>query len=170
MKKKSFRQNIRKLHGQIGFLLVGLLVVYSLSGIILTYRDTNFLKKENKVTKTLQPGLTATELGEHLRMRHFEVKNETRETINFQGGEYNKLTGTTNLTNHEIFPWIKPLIDLHKSSSKGLAHYFTTILGVLLFFMAVSSFWMFRPGSKSFRQSIYLTLGGIVVVVILLVI
>ena len=42
--EKMKKPLIRVLHRDIGFLVVGLTIVYALSGIVLTYRDTGFLK------------------------------------------------------------------------------------------------------------------------------
>lgn len=168
MKKKSFRQYMRIWHRQIGFLLVGLLVVYSVSGVILTYRNTNFLKKKTINTKELQPGLSLTELEDNLKVRHFEVEKESEGIIYFAGGTYDKNSGVAQIINYEVLPWLKPLLDLHKTSSQGGAHYITTALGILLLFMTVSSFWMFKPGGKLFKQGIYLSLAGVILVAVLI--
>ena len=46
---KSINHCIRSLHRDIGFFIIGLTIIYSMSGIVLTYRDTNFLKHETLI-------------------------------------------------------------------------------------------------------------------------
>jgi hypothetical protein len=68
---------------------------------------------------------------------------------------------------------VLPFTELHKTRSKDsahyLSHYFTTIFGILLLFMSVSAFWMFKPGTKLFSRGVYMTIAGIVASIILLV-
>ena len=44
----KMRRTMRDLHNKIGFFIVGLVVIYALSGIVQTYRDTSLLKHEVK--------------------------------------------------------------------------------------------------------------------------
>ncbi len=44
----SFGFQMRVIHRYLGFFLVGIMAVYSLSGIVLIFRDTDFLKQENR--------------------------------------------------------------------------------------------------------------------------
>jgi uncharacterized iron-regulated membrane protein len=38
---------MRIIHRYLGFFMAGIMVMYSVSGVVLVYRDTDFLKKEN---------------------------------------------------------------------------------------------------------------------------
>jgi len=58
--------------------------------------------------------------------------------------------------------------NLHKKSSRDLTHLFSTIFGILLLFLAISSFWMYKKESKMFRRGLMLAGSGIVVTLILL--
>ena len=40
--KKSIHYYMRGLHRDIGFFLIGLTLIYSISGVLLIYRDTDF--------------------------------------------------------------------------------------------------------------------------------
>jgi hypothetical protein len=60
--------------------------------------------------------------------------------------------------------------DLHKTMSSGAASPFTTILGVLLLFMAISSFWMFKTTSRHFKRGMVLTAAGVIATITLLMI
>ncbi len=166
--KKSLNQHARTLHRNIGFFIVGLVIVYSLSGIVLIYRDTNFLKREAFVEKKLSPNLTGAELGPALQVRNFKIEKTEGDIVYFQNGTYNKATGDAAYSTAELSPLIKKLTDLHKTPSKNIKHWFTLVLGGLLLFMALSSFWMFNPGTKFFRKGIYMAGAGIMAAVILL--
>jgi len=54
---------MRELHRYLGFFLVGIMSVYALSGIVLIFRDTDFLKKEKEITKEIQANANPQELG-----------------------------------------------------------------------------------------------------------
>lgn len=45
-KKKNLRWYMRYLHNKIGFFIVGLVIIYSLSGMLQTYRDTKIWKHD----------------------------------------------------------------------------------------------------------------------------
>ncbi len=73
---------IRTLHRNIGFFLFGLVIIYSLTGILLIYRDTDFLKKKKQVEKQLKTNLEEAELRKELRIRDFLVSS-TKENMIF---------------------------------------------------------------------------------------
>jgi len=166
--KKTLNQYARTLHRNIGFFIVGLVIVYSLSGIVLIYRDTNFLKREALVEKKLSPNLADAELGLALQLRNLKIERTEGDIIYFQNGTYNKVTGEAAYSTTELPLLIKKLTDLHKTPSKNIKHWSTIVFGVLLLFMAISSFWMFKPGTNFFRKGIFMAGAGIVAAVILL--
>lgn len=166
--KKTFNQYVRLLHRNIGFFMVGLIIVYSLSGIVLIYRDTNFLKRESLVEKKLSPNLKDAELGAAIQVRNFKIEKAEGDMIYFQNGTYNKATGEAAYSITELSPLIKKLTDLHKTPSKNFKHWSTLVFGIMLLFMAISSFWMFKPGTSFFRKGILMAGAGIVTAVILL--
>lgn len=67
--KKSINYYMRKLHRDFGFFIVGLTIIYALTGIVLIFRDTNFLKSEALIEKTLAPNMEVSDLGNALRKR-----------------------------------------------------------------------------------------------------
>jgi hypothetical protein len=166
--KDSITHYMRLLHRDIGFFVIGLIVIYSISGVILIYRDTNFLKHETLVEKKLSPNMDLSELGKVLRLRDFHVLKTDGEIVYFQNGTYDKETGVAKYSAKELPLWINKFNNLHKSSGGGLVHWFTTVFGILLLFLAISSFWMFKPKTKLFRRGIYFAASGILVAIILL--
>jgi uncharacterized iron-regulated membrane protein len=64
MTKKNKSANLMRLiHRYLGFFLAGIMAVYALSGILLIFRDTDFLKQEKNTVEKLAPNLTEKELG-----------------------------------------------------------------------------------------------------------
>lgn len=167
-KRKSINYYMRILHRDIGFFIIGLIVIYSISGIVLTYRDTDFLKSERQVERLLEPNMEANELGQALRMRGFRVEREDTEIIHFGSGTYNKETGLATYTVYELPAILERFNRLHKTASNSAVSPFTAILGFLLLFMAVSSLWMFKTTSPHFKRGIVLTVAGVLVSVAML--
>jgi hypothetical protein len=169
-KKKSINSFMRSLHRDIGFFIIGLTIIYSLSGTILIYRDTDFLKSERNVERKVEPNTPVAELGKVLHVRDLKILKEEGDIVSFQNGTYNKATGTVNYTSKEL-PWLlNKFSGLHKAASGSPAHWFTTIFGVLLLFMAISSFWMYKKGTKLSKRGYLLAGGGILFSIVLLLV
>lgn len=169
-KSKSIQQIIRSLHRDIGFFIIGLTVVFTLSGIVLVFRDTDLLKKESTEQRELKPGVEPAQLGEMLRIRDFKLIKEEGDVIYFQGGTYNKTTGKAEITMKKLIFPLSKFTDLHKTITKKFTHYFTVTFAVLLCFMAISSFWMFKPNNKNFKRGVILAVAGAITVILLLLI
>jgi hypothetical protein len=166
--RKSVNYYMRKLHRDVGFFVIGLTIIFTLSGVVLIFRDTDFFKKEAVVERELEPNLESDELGQVLRIKDFKVIRTEGDLIVFKNGEYNKASGVVIYTVKELPLVFKKLTNLHKSSSKSLAHWGTIIYGGLLLFLAISALWMFKVTTKQFRRGIYFVLSGFLLAIILL--
>ena len=60
MASARLSQSCRKYHRWLGFFLAGIMAVYAISGILLIFRTTDFLKYEKTTTYSLAPALSAT--------------------------------------------------------------------------------------------------------------
>ena len=103
-------------------------------------------------------------------MRDLDVQKNEGGIIYFENGTYNSTTGVAKYTTKEWYSFIVPFTELHKTSSRNVAHYFTTVFGVLLLFMSISAFWMFKPGTKLFSRGVLMTIIGIIASIIILLI
>lgn len=159
---------MRWLHNKVGFFLVGLVIIYTLSGIVQTYRDTNFLKHDVAHAQKLPPNLPDTALATALKLRNLKITKTEGNIQYFKEGTYNKETGIANYTTRELYSWITPFTSLHKTASKSMRHYFTIVFAVALLFMSISAFWMFKPGTRPFSSGVLLTIGGIIGAILLL--
>lgn len=167
--KKSINYYMRLLHRYIGYFIIGFVIIYAFSGIVLIYRDTDFMKHEKTVRKNLPVTTSQSDLGQALKIRDLNILETKDNMIYFQGGSFNKTTGEVEYKVKDlVFPFNK-FTSLHKSPSKNPLHLVTVTFSILLLFMAVSSFWMLSVKSESFRTGICLTLAGIVFSFLLLV-
>ena len=138
------------------------MAVYAVSGIILIFRNTDFLKRETVITKQLAPGLTIERISEETRLRDLKIDSETQTTINFrQSGTYNRLTGETSFTVNELPFVLKKMTDMHKANTNSPLFFLNIFFGISLLFFVISSFYMFLPGTSVFRKGLYFAAGGL---------
>lgn len=161
-------EKMRMYHRYLGFFLAGIMTVYSISGIILIFRDTDFLKTEKQVEKNIKPNLKADEVGKELRIRELKVLSDDGTILTFSQGTYNIKTGVANYTTKELPFVIDKLTKLHKASSKNPLFFLNIFFGLSLFFFVLSSFWMFMPSTSVFKKGLYFAAAGIVLTIILL--
>jgi len=164
----SFSFKMRIIHRYLGFFLVGIMAMYALSGIVLIFRDTDFLKQEVLVTKEIKSNATPEELGELLRIRGLEVEKEEGDLVYFGNGNYNKSTGVAEYTVKKLPMVLDRMTHLHKAKSADPLFFFNIFFGLSLLFFVVSSFWMFMPSTSVFRNGMYFVAGGILLTLILL--
>ena len=168
MNNKSIYYYMRIIHRYLGFFLAGIMAVYALSGIVLIYRDTDFLKNEKIIEKKLKPAIVASKLGEELRIKNLKITKTEGDILYFNNGTYNSKSGLANYTSKELPFVLKKFTDIHKASSKEPLYWLNTFFGVALFFFVISSFWMFKPKNKNFTTGIYISIAGLILTLILM--
>jgi hypothetical protein len=164
----SFIYCMRSLHRDVGYFIIGLTIIYSISGVVLIYRNTDFLKSEKQIEKQISPNLKESELGGILHVRNLEIVKIEGDIISFRNGTYNMATGVVNYSEKTLPAFLERFNNLHKKASGSISYLFSTIFGVLLLFLAISSFWMFKPTTKMFRRGIIFTGSGLLLAIILL--
>jgi hypothetical protein len=166
--KATVHNSMRIYHRYLGFFLAGIMAMYAISGIILIFRDTDFLKKENLIKEQLKPGLSTADLGKAIRNRDLKVDSVSGDIKLFKNGSYNVKTGAVNYTVKKLPPMVEKLTHLHKASTKEPLYYLNIFFAVSLLFFVISSFWMFMPKTSIFKKGLYFTLAGIILTVIML--
>ena len=165
--RPSLLLQVRSLHRDAGYFTAGLTIIFALSGIAQIYRDTGLFQHETRVESQLQPGLASSALGVALRAREFRVLRTEGSVVYFAGGSYDSATGHVVRTEKSfVFP-LDRFSGLHKASSRSAVHWLTTIYGVLLLFMAGSSFWMFRAGSRQLNRGLAFAAVGLLCALVL---
>ena len=129
---------MRIIHRYLGFFLAGIMAVYSLSGIILIFRDTPFLKQEKKIEKTIATNLSGDDLGKALHLKKFKPNREEGNVIFFKEGTYNKNTGVADYTTSSQPFLIEKMNHLHKAQSGDPIFILNVFFGVSLFFFVIS--------------------------------
>ncbi|NJK98034.1 MAG: hypothetical protein HC905_26795 [Bacteroidales bacterium] len=160
--KTSLIRIMRMLHRNVGYYLIGFVIIYSLSGVLLIYRDTDLLKQETVVEKNLPKDTDPAKLGEILRIRKFNIIKEENNIFYFENGSFDRSTGQVLFTTKEPLPVLQKINSFHKLSSKDGLHWVSLGIGILLFFMAISSFWMYKKGSKTLKRGILIAVAGLI--------
>ena len=168
MANDNTRNTMRVYHRYLGYFLAGIMAVYSISGITLIFRDTDFLKSEKQIEKQLKPNMSNEELGRELRMRDLKVEKEEGDIIRFKQGTYNKATGVANYSTMELSHFIDKLQKLHKADTKSPLFFLNVFFGFSLFFFVVSAFYMFLPNTTVFKKGLYFALAGVVLTLLLI--
>lgn len=163
---------MRFLHRYIGFLVVGITFIYAVSGILLTYRDSDFLKSEKEINTVIDKGVSANDLGKEMHAK-IDIVSTEGSVITFSKGEYkgtyDSATGELAYTSKELPYIIRKMVNLHKSTSAVPSHMFNVTYGLLLLFLALSSFFMYKPTSRQLRKGIAVSAIGAVLAIGLLI-
>lgn len=163
---KDTKSFMRITHRYLGYFAAGIMAVYSISGVLLIYRDTNFLKKENKFELVLKPNMTEKELAKEIKMKNIEFDPGEGNLKTFKQGTYNLETGAAKYAKMELPYVLDKFNQLHKSTSTHRYASLNTVFGLVLFFFVISSFWMFNFKSKAFRRGmIYAGIGFVLAVI-----
>ncbi|MFK7936831.1 MAG: hypothetical protein AB8G22_25180 [Saprospiraceae bacterium] len=159
---------MRIFHRYLGFFLAGIMAVYAISGIVLVFRNTDFLKNETVIEKTVATNLTPEKLGKALKIKRLKVERQEADVFYFKDGTYNSATGTAKYTKKELPYVLGRMTHLHKATTNDPLFFLNIFFGISLLFFVISSFWMFMPSSSVFKKGLYFTLGGIILTLIML--
>ena len=143
---------MRIIHRYLGFFLAGIMAVYALSGVVLIFRDTDFLKQQKQIEKQLEPNIQKEALGKKLKIKRLKVEREEGDIFYFKNGTYNKSTGLANYTEKKLPIILDKMTHLHKAKSSQPLFFLNIFFGMALLFFVISSFWMFRPKTSVFKK------------------
>ena len=159
---------MRVLHRYLGFFLTGIMAVYAVSGIVLIFRETDFLKTKIITKEKIEPNIEALNLGKALKMKRYQFEKEEAEVIYFKNGEYNKTTGIASITKSELPYVLDKMTHLHKANTNDRFFWLNIFFGISLLFFVLSAFWMYMPKTKIFRAGLIYTLAGMILTLVLL--
>jgi hypothetical protein len=168
MKKGNMQNKMRVYHRYLGFFLAGIMAVYALSGVLMIFRNTDFLKKEKIEERKLEVGTKAEELGSILRIKNFKIEKEEGAIVYFNGGNYNTETGLANYTKKELPYVLKKMTDMHKATSDRPLFFLNIFFGFSLLFFVLSAFWMFLPKTSIFKKGLYFAAAGLVLALLVI--
>lgn len=166
--KQTTGMYMRIIHRYLGFFLAGIMAMYALSGIVMVFRNTDFLKQEKQHEKVIEANVVAADLGKALGMKKLKVSKEEGAIIYFNNGTYDKDTGIAKYTTKQLPFILGKMTKLHKATNNDPLYWLNIFFGFSLLFFVVSAFWMFRPSTSVFKKGLYFTLAGIVLTLVLL--
>ncbi|MBS9463220.1 PepSY domain-containing protein [Flagellimonas sp. 389] len=167
-KQRDFSNRIRTYHRYLGFFLAGIMAVYAISGIVLLFRDTDFLKKEYHYEKQLKVGLNAAQVGSETKIKNLKFTTTTGDIGIFKHGTYNLKTGEVEYTLKKLPFVLDKMARLHIAKSSDPLYFLNIFFGLALLFFVVSSFWMFLPKTTIFKKGLLFTAAGLILTLVLL--
>ena len=163
------KDKMRVYHRYLGFFLSGIMAVYAVSGIVMIFRNTDFLKRERIVEKQLAAGLAIEKVGEELKLRDLKVDSTAGSILLFrQQGSYNQLTGDARFTVKELPFVLKKMTDMHKATTNSPLFFLNIFFGLSLLFFVISAFYMFMPNTSVFKKGLYFTMGGLLLALLVI--
>jgi len=166
-RKNPLSLQVRIIHRYLGFFLAGIMFVYALSGILMVYRNTDFLKSEVVTEKQLEPNLSHRQLKPVFK-KGAEILKEEKEILYLKGGEYNRKTGLATIRKMELPFVLSKMEKLHKATTASPVYFLNIFFGVSLLFFVFSAFWMYTPKMPIFKKGMYFAVGGIILTFLLL--
>ncbi len=167
MGRKS-ENTFREFHRYLGFFLAGIMAVYAISGIVLTFRNTDYMKSDVEVREELEPNLTAEELGGKLPIRGLTVNRQEGNMLYFEQGSYNASTGEAVFTVKRLPVVLERMNNLHKMHSGNPLFWLGIFFGIALLFFAFSAFFMFPPKASVYKKGLYFAGAGILLTIVLM--
>jgi len=165
--KTPFSFQVRVIHRYLGYFLAGIMAMYAISGSLMIFRRTNFLKKEVVETRQLATNLSVGELSSKLKVG-VKVNKKEGDVIYFKEGTYNEQTGTASIKKMKLPFLLEKMEKLHKATTESPLYYLNLFFGASLLFFVLSSFWMYTPKMPIFKKGMYFALAGAVLTIIML--
>jgi len=159
---------MRIIHRYLGFFLAGVMVMYSISGIVLIFRNGDTFKQEVIIEKTIAAKLNGPALGRVIKIKNLGFIRTVGNMDYFNEGSYNHTTGEVSYAVKELPFILDKLTHLHKATTKDPLYFLNIFFGLSLLFFVISAFWMYMPGGKILRKGLLFTAGGIILTLIML--
>lgn len=173
----KIRKLLRILHRDLGYFIVGMTIVYALSGIYLNHRhdfnpDYKIFLTEFQTDITPQTNINEAVVKEALTAQQRDVVYK-KHYINSEGlikvfienGEavINPETGKAAMSYLQRRPIIFEMNKLHKASIGTLWKWVSDAMAVILLFVAVSGLFLLKGKHGLKRWGWWLTIAGVIV-------
>ncbi len=165
---KKSKISLRVIHRYLGFFLVGVLAVYSISGITLIFRRTDTFKKTVTKEITIDKKTQTKNLGKVLEIKDLKVDSTAAEMVYFKGGNFNKSNGKVVMTKKQYPYLLDKMTKLHKATTNSQVYWLNIFFGLSLLFFVTSSFWMFLPTTSTFKKGLIFSILGFIMTILIL--
>lgn len=165
---KNISKIARTWHRYLGFFLAGIMIVYALSGVVLIFRNTDFLKQESHIQTQIEPNISQNELGSSLKIKVKRIEEKNGIYYFNDNGMYYSQTGEVSYTKKELPYILNKMVKLHKATTNSPLYFLNIFFGIALLFFAISSLFMFKPASSIFKKGMYFVAGGVMLALIMI--
>lgn len=141
--------------------------MYAISGTLLIFRSTDFLKSEVKEQQQIDANLVADQIDSR-KFRLGPFQKEEGDILYFERGSYNSSTGVIETSRMELPYVLGKMTQLHKASTRSPLFFLNIFFAVSLLFFVISAFYMYLPSTDVFKKGLYFTLAGVVFTLILI--
>ena len=174
---KKLNKSIRSLHRDLGYLFIGLTLIYAFSGILLVLKkdEQNPSYREIMMEKDAKANLMPDELKAYWKENFSDAPKLTRviptdEVYNIyvKGGlgEYHPCSGKIQITTFKKVPVYKFVNDIHYNSGKRFSS-MAVIYAIVLIFFAISGAIMVK-GKKGFmKRGVWFMIIGFIIPILL---
>ncbi|MGQ1945589.1 PepSY-associated TM helix domain-containing protein [Geofilum sp. OHC36d9] len=168
--KNKIRLWLRRIHRDAGYLVVGITLMYALSGFFLHHKmGVKTISGSIQLQKDLPVDALKSEWLAHTTYKGITYVEDRadKKLFYFPGGlgNYQTATGSTTYETYQDRPLVIFMSQLHENQVKGWGP-IADIYAIVLIFLAISGLVMV-PGKNGFiRRGIWWFTAGIIVVVI----
>ncbi|MCJ8326917.1 MAG: hypothetical protein MJK08_07425 [Campylobacterales bacterium] len=194
-KKKSFSNIMRSLHRDLGYFVIGLTLIYTITGIVLSGRALGWLEQTYVIEKNLSKNISKKEFTKQLEIslkvldikndipisiiksaskniKYFKFLEEKDNILYFKARSnninYNTKSGNVIYKYISYPPYLKSVISAHKATNEKLWFYLAILYSIILSFLAISAIFMVKGKFGFKKRGIYFMLAGIFLVLIFL--
>ena len=186
---------MRSLHRDLGYFVIGLTLIYTITGIILSGRALGWLEQTYVIEQTLSKNITKNEFTKKLKtslkeliiyneiptsimksatknIEYFSFEKEKDNILYFKSRsnniKYNKESGEMTYKYKSYPPYIKSVIRAHKATHEKLWFYLAILYSIILSFLAISAMFMVKGKFGFKKRGVYFMLAGIALVLVFL--
>ncbi len=173
----KIRKLLRSLHRDFGYFIVGMTIVYTLSGIYFNHRhdfnpdykifitDFKVEVSERKIYSDEEVKEILQSVNEEVEYKKHYITNQGLVKVFISNGEavFNPETGEGTLQYLQKRPIIFGMNKLHKASIGTVWKWVSDIMAVILLFVAVSGLFLLKGKHGLMRWGWWLTIAGFIV-------
>lgn len=188
-----FNNNLlRSLHRDLGYFFIGVTLIYSITGFILSARGLGWFKEEYSFKTILERNVAIENFKEnlvyeaekgklayiyttetqkalkiHINRLSFIKKEDNRLYFAYAQNLkiiYNVLDGKTDIYYKAYPPYIEILIRSHLSTNDNVWYYLAMVYSIILAFFALSGIFIVKGKYGFKKRGVYLTLIGVLTI------
>ncbi|MFK2823089.1 hypothetical protein ACH5BK_08915 [Arcobacter sp. YIC-80] len=191
----AFSKKVRSLHRDLGYFVIGLTLIYAITGIVLSGRGLGWFKVEFEDYAVIQKNIAVDSFNDEFKKvvfqgkinevfpkssykdvkKHLNLKptKQDDEVMYFKAWKSLKVKYEQKSGNLEVkykgYPVaLEVFVHAHKAKHDSAWFYLAIIYSVILSFLAISSFWMVKGKNGFKKRGVYFMLAGFAVVALFL--